>query len=160
MGNLLQNLNPVYIKKIYLKIWRLRDERDSSEKNNIPDDKIYHASTILSEINMNDISFFSAQRFLEGQSIVIEFQIPQKFTVNAEVEYCRSYSMKSQVISKKKLPYRGRSRFTFAHPEEKNILRKFVSSIEPPDTNKKKIVFKAETDTLTKRSKELHQKAS
>ena len=143
MGNLLQNLNPVYIKKIYLKIWRLRDE---TPEKRISDEKIHHASTILSEINMNDISFFSAQRFVEGQSVVIEFQIPKKFTVNAEVEYCRNYAMKKQIISKNELPFRGRSRFTFANPEERDLLRQFVSSIEPPDSNKKKIVFTAKED--------------
>ena len=141
MGNLFQSLNPIYIKRIYLKIWRLRDETGEDPEKKVPTDKIYHASTILSEINMNDISFFCAQQFVEGQSIVIEFQIPQKFTVHAEVEYCRNYSMKKQIISEKELPYRGRGRFIFADPEKKNILRQFVSSIEPAEKSKKKILF-------------------
>ena len=141
MGSLLQSLNPVYIKKIYLKIWRLRDETGKNQEKRVPTSKTYHASTILSEINMNDISFFSAQQFIEGQSIAIEFQIPKKFTIHAEVEYCRNYAMKKQIISEKELPFRGRGRFVFANSEDKNTLRQFVSSIEAPEKNKKKVVF-------------------
>ena len=131
MGNLSKNLNSIHIKKIYLKIWRIAD----GDKNTIPDDKIHHASTILSEINMTDISFFSAHQFIEGQSVVIEFQIPKTFSVHVEVSYCRNYSMKNQLISNKRLPFRGRAHFTFPHPREKILLREFVSSIEPPDAN-------------------------
>ena len=152
-----KNLDPVAIKKIYLKIWRLQDVPKPSSGKSVPKGKRYHASTILAEINMNDISFFSSQQFLEGQSIVIEFQIPQKFTIHGEIQYCRSYAMKSQVISDKQLPYRGRARFTCARLEERNLLRKFVSSIEPPDANKNRFPFKT---TPVSEPEQLEKKAS
>ena len=99
-----------------------------SSKNLSPD-KIYHATTILSEINMHQISFFSTQQFVEGQSIIIEFQIPQTFAVSAEVLRCRSYSMKSCIITSQKLIYRGRAKFTFLRPAERAFLQKFIISV-------------------------------
>jgi hypothetical protein len=99
--------------------------------DNMPADKIHRAVLVLSELGMDHLYFFSEFRFTEGQSIVIEFQVPQKFIVNADVAYARAYNIKSRIISEKRLPYRVAAKFTFLKAGERTLLRQFVESIEP-----------------------------
>ncbi len=66
---------------------------------NLSDDKISKGKTILSEIGMEKMFFFSSKAFTEGQSIVIQFCIPKTFIVNADVIYCRPFNIKSRIIS-------------------------------------------------------------
>lgn len=96
----------------------------------IPEDKLIHGKTILQEVDMEHMFFFSDKRFLEGQSIVIEFLIPKRFVVNAEVLYSRQYNRKSRVISEKKLSFRNAVRFTFLKTGERTLLRQFIQSVE------------------------------
>ena len=97
----------------------------------IPDDKIHIGRAILSEIYMDHMYFFCSENFLEGQSIVLEFLVPRKFIMNAQVVFCRKYNLKSRVISKNRLPYRVGIKFTYLKDGERTILRNFVQSIEP-----------------------------
>ena len=71
---MLNKSNPVHIKKIGLAIWRERDDRKGAP---VPEDKVHRATSILAEIDMNTINFFSSLQFVEGQSVVIEFQLPK-----------------------------------------------------------------------------------
>jgi len=93
--------------------------------------RIAHAKTILSEIGMEGIFCFSSHSYLVGQSIVVEFLIPNKIILNAEVLYCKNFNLKSRIISDKKLTYRIKARFTFLKPGERTLLRQFIKSIEP-----------------------------
>jgi hypothetical protein len=102
----------------------------STRRPELTPDKIFSGRTLLSEVGMDRIHFFSNQKFLEGQSIVMEFEIPKRFIVNADIVYCRSYSMKSRIISANKLPFRVSARFTFLKPGERALLRDFLESIE------------------------------
>ncbi len=102
--------------------------------------QLCHGRTLLGEIYMDKMMFFAGKRFCEGQSIVIEFLIPKRFIVNADVLYCRHYSMKSRIISGQKLPYRVNVQFTFLKPGERTLLREFLESIEPDLTTIKKEV--------------------
>lgn len=97
----------------------------------LSEDKVYHAKTILSEVNMSEIYFFSTKEFLSGQSIVIEFLIPKRFIVNANILFCRSFNMKSRIISEKRMPFRIGANFSFLKDGERTLLRNFVESIEP-----------------------------
>ena len=97
----------------------------------IPESSMYSGRAILSEIYMNEMYFFSNEQFLEGQSIVIDFLVPRRFLMNAVVRYCRTYNMKSRIISKNKHPYRVCVQFSYLKPGERTILRNFVESIEP-----------------------------
>jgi hypothetical protein len=100
----------------------------------VPDlakDKIYSGKMLLAEIDMQYIYFFCEQKFFEGQSIVLDFQIPMRFVANANILYCRPYNMKSRIISANRLPYRVAARFTFLKEGERTLLRNFISSIEP-----------------------------
>ena len=167
--------DPVNIKKISLKVWKLRSEVESLIKKQIesgeeddltklsqeysaddfendenetseqseddkltiiqrrPDltrDEIIRAKTVLSEINIDKMFFFSASHFIQGESIVIEFLIPKNFVLNATILYCRPYNMKSRIISNDKMPFRVGIQFTFLKPGEKTLLRNFLESIE------------------------------
>jgi hypothetical protein len=97
----------------------------------LPEGKLYKGTTVLTELNMEEMYFFSNQTFLEGQSIVIEFMIPNKFVLNADVFYSRPYNRKSRIIRDINLIYRVAVRFSFLKPGERTLLRQFVQSVEP-----------------------------
>ncbi len=97
----------------------------------IPDDKVASGRAILSEIYMDQMYFFSQKEYLVGQSIVLEFLVPKKFLMNASVVFCRTYNMKSRIISKNNLPFRVGIKFSYLKEGERTILRNFVQSIEP-----------------------------
>ncbi len=96
----------------------------------LPAEKIYSGKMLLSEIDMQMIYFFGEQKFAEGQSIVLDFQIPMRFVMNADILYCRPYNMKSRIISANRLPYRIAAKFTFLKEGERTLLRNFINSIE------------------------------
>ena len=89
---------------------------DVAQKNQsglLPKEKIGRGMCVLSEIEIDGLCFFAPQKYIEGQSIVLEFLIPKKFIVNAEVLHCRYFNMKSRIIGENKLPYRVVVQFTF-----------------------------------------------
>lgn len=106
----------------------------------LSDDKISKGKTILSEIGMEKMFFFSNKAFTEGQSIVIQFCIPKTFIVNADVIYCRPFNIKSRIISQNNYTHRMLIKFNFLKEGERALLRQFIQSIEPDVT---KIVKKA-----------------
>lgn len=93
-------------------------------------EKICQGRTFLSEIYMDKILFFSDRQFVEGQSIVIKFNVHEPFILNAEILYSQSYSLKNRIISDSNLPYRVYAQFTFLREGERTILRKFLENIE------------------------------
>ncbi len=99
--------------------------------HNIKEENVSRGVSILSELTMDGLYFFSAQEFMEGQSIVIEFQIPKKFVLNAQVSFCRAFNISSRIISSKKVDYRTVAKFTFLKEGERTLLREFIRSIEP-----------------------------
>ncbi len=72
---------------------------------------------------MDHLYFFSNQDFTEGQSIVVEFQVPKRFIVNINVAYSRPFNMKSRIISDRKLPFRVVGSFSFLKEGERTLLR-------------------------------------
>ena len=107
---------------------------------NLSEDKISKGKTILSEIGMERMFFFSNKAFTEGQSIVIQFCIPKTFIVNADVIYCRPFNIKSRIISQNNYTHRMLIQFNFLKEGERALLRQFIQSIEPDVT---KVVKKA-----------------
>lgn len=87
--------------------------------------------TFLSDVNMSMISCFSSRNFLFGQTIVLEFLVPQRFFVTAEVLECRNYNMESRIISGQRPKYRLHAKFTFPREAERTLLRRFLRSVEP-----------------------------
>lgn len=112
-------------------------------------DKISYGFTFLSDINMETMMSFMKDKFLHGQSVVVEFLIPQQFMMTAYVTYCNHYAMKSRIISSTKPDYRIQCRFNFALQGERDNLRSFLRSIEPTiKTAKKKASQDEEEDSL------------
>ncbi|MBY0412705.1 MAG: hypothetical protein K2Q18_01000, partial [Bdellovibrionales bacterium] len=109
---------------------------------NLSEDKVSKGKTILAEISMDKMLFFSNKAFTEGQSIVIEFCIPKGFIVNADVTYCRPFNIKSRIISQNNYTHRMLVKFNFLKEGERALLRQFIQSIEPDIS---KIVTKADS---------------
>lgn len=97
----------------------------------LSDGKIGDIVTILTDINMDMISCFSTNEYLFGQTIILEFLVPNPFFVTAEVLECRNYNMKSRVISNQRPKYRLHAKFIFPREGERTMLRRFLKSVEP-----------------------------
>lgn len=110
--------------------------------------KISYGFILLSDITMDSFLSFTKDKFLQGQSVVVEFLIPQSFMVTADVTYCHHYAMRSRIISSTKPDYRLQCKFTYIIPGERDNLRSFLKSIEPGHLDKKKGKKEAEDDSL------------
>lgn len=122
---------------------------DRPYQRQAPDlDKISYGFTLLADINMEGILSFNKEKFLQGQSVVVEFLIPQSFMMMAQVSYCHYYALRSRIISSTKPDYRLQCKFTFSIPGERDTLRKFLKSIEPTVGAAKKPKKDAEDDSL------------
>lgn len=123
---------------------------DRPYQRQAPDlDKISYGFTLLADINMESILSFNKEKFLQGQSVVVEFLIPQNFMMMATVTYCHFYAIRSRIISSTKPDYRVQCKFTYSLPGERDTLRNFLKSIEPSNPNSTKKSKKgAEDDSL------------
>lgn len=109
--------------------------------------KISYGFVLLADLNMENMLSFTKDKFLQGQSVTIEFLIPQSFMMTADVTYCHHYARTSRIISSTKPDYRLQSRFVFSVPGERDNLRSFLKSIEPTlPPEKKKMKKDAEDD--------------
>ncbi len=112
-------------------------------------DKISYGFALLADINMDTLLTFTKDKFLQGQSVVVEFLIPQNFLMTATVSYCSFYAIRSRVISSTKPDYRVQCRFDFSVAGERDTLRNFLKSIEPVIPQPaKKAKKEAEDDSL------------
>ncbi len=111
-------------------------------------DKVSYGFVLLSDINMEFILSFTKDKYLQGQSVTVEFLIPQSFMMTADITYCHHYAMRSKIISTTKPDYRLQCRFAFAIPGERDTLRNFLKSIEPTVVEKKKPKKEEEDDSL------------
>lgn len=102
----------------------------------ISEDKLYGGTLVLSELEMDHMYFFTNKQFTVGQSIVVEFLVPKRFSINVDVVYCRAFNMKSRIISSQNYRFRVAARFTFLKPGERTLLRQFIKSVEPATSQK------------------------
>ncbi len=112
--------------------------------------KISYGFSLLADINMDGILCFTKNNFLQGQSVVMEFLIPQNFMMHADIIYCNHYARTSKIISSTKLDYRVQGRFTFRLSGERDSLRRFLISVQPdiPLPPKKASKEASEEDSL------------
>lgn len=101
-------------------------------------DKVSYGFILLSDINMELMMSFTKDKFLQGQSVVIEFLIPKNFIISADVTYCHNYAMRSRIISSTKPDFRLQCKFLFSMKGERDALRNFLKSIEPNLSSEKK----------------------
>jgi hypothetical protein len=104
--------------------------------------------TLLADIYMDEILFYSRHEFFPGQAMVIEFLIPKKFTINAEITYVRNIALHSRIISETKPHYRMKAKFICNRPGMRTILRDFIKSIAPDIKSTKKASKKQKKDEL------------
>lgn len=109
-------------------------------------DQISYGFAMLADINMDWVLTFSKHPFTQGSSIVVEFLIPNPFTMNVEIVLCNRIAMKSRIISETKPDYRIQCKFTFTHPGERSNLRRFLSSVEPDLPNKPAVLASASSE--------------
>jgi flagellar biosynthesis GTPase FlhF len=114
----------------------------------LPADKISTGVCFLGDIDMSYVHFFSQKHFIAGQTIVVEFLIPAKFNLIAEVTRSVEYNLKSRIISSHRPPYRMSAKFRLERPGDRSLLRKFLTSVEPtiPVATKKKVAVQEEED--------------
>lgn len=107
---------------------------------------------VLSEIGIEKLYCFCDTPFMEGQSILIEFLLPKRFIMSAQVIYCRNFTLKGRIIRETKLVFRLMAKFTFERPGERTLLRQFLASITPdipvPAPKAKPASAEAELDDL------------
>ena len=105
-------------------------------------EKISYGFCFLSDINMEYMLNFTKDHFLKGQSVTIDFLIPNNFMMTADITYCHNFAMRSRIISSSRPDYRVQCKFNFSIPGERNNLRSFLISIEPELSGEKKKVKK------------------
>ena len=140
-GTTLTNAEEIIAKQVTqgLETTKPNPVLDRPYERQAPDlNKISYGFTLLSDINMENILGFVKNNFLQGQSVVVEFLIPQSFKITAHVTYCHHYAMRSKIISSTKPDYRLQCQFSYLFNGERNRLRQFLQSIEPTLNNDKK----------------------
>ena len=83
-GEDLDNVTPINEKKIIKQFIP-----------NLPKEKLFSGNLLLSELYMEGMYFFCEREFTQGQSIVVDIQIPNRIILNGIVVYSRSFNMKS-----------------------------------------------------------------
>lgn len=119
-GEVADNVTPINEKKIIKQFIP-----------NLPKEKLFSGNLLLSELYMEGMYFFCERQFTQGQSIVVDIQIPNRIILNGIVVYSRTFNMKSRIISNASLPYRTGVKFTFLKEGERTLLRNFIKSFEP-----------------------------
>ncbi|MCO4755504.1 MAG: hypothetical protein KC478_13565 [Bacteriovoracaceae bacterium] len=94
-------------------------------------DKMVEGFAFLSEIHMDQILFFGKKNYTKGQNIIIEFLIPKRFSITAEIENCLHIERKSKIISETKPTHRVQGTNIFLFDGERDTLREFLTSVEP-----------------------------
>jgi hypothetical protein len=106
-------------------------EAVGQRRPNLEPGQMLKAMCFLSELNMDAIYFFCNDKMLAGQSVVIDFLVPNRFLVMAEIINCRPYNMRSRIISATPHPYRVAARPLFIKTGERTLLREFLETVEP-----------------------------
>ncbi len=118
-----------------------QEESTDGEKKNLLNNLPFHpeihpeklsiSNTFLGDINLEFISFFSVLPFIPGQTIVIEFNVPNNFTICSEVITCYNYNLYSKIISQDRPRFRVKAKFNYLREGERTLLRNFLQSVEP-----------------------------
>lgn len=95
------------------------------------EDKVTSGFVLLSDIQMDQIMVFTANPFVHGQNIIVEFLVPNSFTQILEVVTTLNIARNSKIISPTKPGFRVQSQFMFKFPGERSHLRSFLQSVEP-----------------------------
>lgn len=131
-----------------------QNEETKEEKEDTPpfervrpdESKMIPGFAFLSEVHMDQILLFSKRNYTKGQSIIVEFMIPNRFSISTEVINCISIERKSKIISETSPTHRVQCATTFLFDGERETLRQFLKSIEPDIPPPPKKLKKAEEE--------------
>jgi len=123
---------------------------DRPYRRQAPDSqKISYGFSFLADIQMDSALVFTKDKFLQGQSVVVEFLIPETFMMSAEISYSHNFGRNSRIISETKPDYRVKCQFKFIITGERDNLRNFLVSIQPTlPVQKKKAPKEVDLDSL------------
>jgi hypothetical protein len=93
--------------------------------------KVSYGFALLADLNMDWMLTFSKEKYVQGQSVVVEFLIPRPFMMSAEIVLCHHYGMRSRIISETRPDFRLQCQFTYKFAGERTRLREFLQSVEP-----------------------------
>ena len=93
--------------------------------------KMADGTLALIDLNMETIACFTTHQYLPGQTIVMEFLVPQRFFMVAEVLNCPHYNRESRVITHGHLNYRLHAKWVDHLPGERSMLKRFLQSVSP-----------------------------
>ena len=97
----------------------------------LPQNQLANGTLALLDLNMDTLACFCEQSFLIGQTVVVEFMVPNYFFVTGEVlEWC-NYNMHTQIISNTRMAFRLHIKWVYHLPGERARLRRFLSSVMP-----------------------------
>lgn len=94
-------------------------------------DKIYLGKSLLSDIHMDSIVFFSEKEYTPGQTLTLEIINAKPFCLHLKVDNVMNFSRNSKVITPHKMGYRVLGTFLFPFEDQKTNLRQFLEKIEP-----------------------------
>ena len=104
------------------------------------------AFLMLSDITMESCLLFTKGPYIQGQNVVVRFNIPNSFMLLGTVIRCMDISRNSKIISSGKPSHRLYVRFELKFPGERDSLRNFLKSIEPTIPAPPKKMKRPETD--------------
>lgn len=128
------------------------ESKDTGFKRKFPKKKERnHGFLFLSDINMEQALIFTREKYTTGSNIVIELNVPKKFTLSAEVMNSFAVNRNSRVISDTKPNYRLQCKLHFSFEAERTNLREFLKQVEPdvpppPSKLKKPVTENEEED--------------
>ena len=93
--------------------------------------KMANGVVALMDLNAKNISCFSTQKYLTGQTVVVEFLIPRHLFITGEVLACHPYNQDSKIISQTCLDFRLHVRWSYRLPGEQTLLKRFLHSVRP-----------------------------
>ncbi len=104
--------------------------------------------TLLSDIQMDKLLFFTNKNYIQGQNVIIKLNVPKPFSLIVEVLMSSHIGRKSKIISPNRFDYRVAGRILYKFEGERSRLREFLKAIEPeiPEPPKKLKRPEAEDD--------------
>ena len=130
----LSQIQPARVKKFQLSpSAKISEQILKRSRPDLRREQLYEGVVALMDLSMDTIACFCNQSFLVGQTVVVEFLIPQHFFITGEIVRCHSYDKKNNVISLQKSTIRLHLRWIYLLPGERTMLRRFLQSISPKE---------------------------
>lgn len=122
------------------------------------EDQIFSGKSLLSDIHMDSIVFFSEKEYTPGQTITLEIINAKPFCLHVKINNVINFARNSKVITPTKMTYRILGTFLFPFEEQRQNLRTFLQKIEPEmlskEREKKRLEEEKSPDTALDKAEE------